>query len=1319
MDPDVVSQLNEQIKQLNDMLSQQAVAMTSLANSMNSSAPAIKNAADATNKNTQAQDANTQSIGKINSGVTKLSEKQKKYNQVMNEAAKNFVAAAHSSKLALTSFTERLLSSEEGFGKYGTAMRGMGDAALSLGRNFGILGTIFGGVLKIGSEVLAHQADQADALFKATDEISRLGAAGTFTVDEIRKMGAGAGLTSFELDKLITPMKSVQGGFAGLGGTQSEGIKKFGELAAVSEGTRREFKRLGMGDQERNQALANYVSMMNKSGAAFSGNLKSQQGLQKAALNYTRNLYELAELTGKDVDTVAKERETQMATLEVALQQNKWEQERIDAQKRKEGARTDAEKKAAQADLDRIEREKAGFEQFNNELEQSGLSQDMKAAAQQQFLTGVTSSQSAKFKMYGIDLDKSIKAAKDNKLEKGALAEEIKQGRQKTLDNIGQSTFGMSEDLQKAYGLDQESVAKQTQLLQYDLKTEAGRAAAALAANKAGTGAAATDPAQKMRNDLVEAERKAKLYVDELAASMNPFLGNMGMLKVFGGIAAIAAGGLATIAAVQGLSSLLSFFKKGGKPADLASGAGSAGGAASSAAAGAVSVTEDQLLDKNGKPLTGAARDARMWKLTGGQAATVEPEKKGLGASIKGIANALGDAGKAAPNVMKGATVLAAAVVEFGAGIAGATWIMSKVLPTFAEGLKSFKGVDVMNLLGVGLGMIGLGAGILAMGAGSVAAAIGNILKFMTGGKDPFEDIAQMLFTMSILQIDTKRVKDNGDALMAFAKAMAAIAGLGALGGIGNAIKGISESIGSLFGGQTPFEELVEFSKLEIDAERTRNNSQAFKYFTEALSSYEGVGSSLGAIGASIAEASGRFFNATPPFEQFVAFSKLKINAKQTKNNATAFKYFAEAFASYKGLGSSLGAISTVLATASAKFFDVKPPLEQAVYFSHLNINKKKTANNAKAFVAFSTAMASYKGGPGLLDAVSTIAAAKLNSLFNQDGPILSFKRFSEMKFGDNATKNAEAFFNFAKGIAMLSTTGPGIADTIYKAGANLVKTAGGALAGAYDAITGGAAETGPAGPAGAKVVDAGKGYTTIEYQGGKVEKRIGARNWRNNNPGNIEYGSFSKQHGAIGTDGRFAVFPAYDNGRKAKEALLFQGKNYKDLTIGQAISRYAPPSENNTANYINTVVKATGASATTPLSGLNSSQRNSMLSAMERIEGFKQGKIEVLKAKTGGVFSGPKSGYPIEMHGTEMVIPMSSNSVLGKLAKSSSEVSNMTFSALRKVAAKDEANVPKESAGFLSPEMIFELSKKFDNVIEVLEDHYSTNHKILKRSLA
>lgn len=1319
MDPDVVSQLNEQIKQLNDMLSQQAVAMTSLANSMNSSAPAIKNAADATTKSTQAQDANTQSIGKINSGVTKLSDIQKKSNQVMHDAASNFAAAAGKTGSALRSFTDNLLSSEEGFGKYGTAMTSLGSAAFDLGKSFGPLGFIFGGILKVGSEVLSYQAKQADSLFKASDDIARLGAAGTFTVEEIRKMGAGAGLTSFELEKLITPMKSVQGGFAALGGTQSEGIKKFGELAAVSEDTRREFKRLGMGDQERNQALANYVTMMNKSGAAFSGNLKTQQGLQKAALNYTRNLYELAELTGKDVDTVAKERETQMATMEVALQQSKWEEDRIDAQKRKENAKTAEERAAAQADLDRIEKEKAGFEQYNNELEQAGLNAEMKAAAQQYYLTGVTTTQSAKFKLINVDLEKARAAAKENKLEKGSLAEEIKQGRQQTLDNIGQGTFAMAGDeFQKTFGLDQETVAKQNQLLKYNLKTEAGRAAAALEANKAGTGAAATDPAQKMRNDMIEAERKAKLYVDELAASLNPFLGNMGMLKVFGGILAVAAAGLVAIAAVKGIQGLLSFFKKGGTPSDLsgaASGASNLGGAAQVA-----SVTEDQLLDKNGKPLTGAARDSRIRKLTGGHSAVIEPQKKGLSGALKGIANALGDAGKAAPNIMKGAGALAVAIAEFGAGIAGATWIMGKALPSLTSGLKSFKGVDGGNLVSVGLGMAGLGAGILAMGAGTIATAIGNLIEYFTGGNDPFADISSMLFTMSLIPLDPKRIKDNGSALLSFAKAMAAIAGLGALSGFGNAIKSVYDSIGSLFGGKTPFDELVEFSKLEIDADKTRNNSLAFRYFTDALASYKGMGSNLGAIGGAIAEASGRFFEATPPFDQFVAFSKLKIDSKKVKNNSTAFKYFAEALASYEGLGSPVGAIGTTLANASAKFFEVRPPLTEALYFSYLNINKKKTANNAKAFVLFSTAMASYKGGPGLLDAVSTIAGAKLNALFERDGPMESFKRFSEMKFGQNASKNADAFFKFAKGIAMLTDSGPGLLETAVKTGSNLVSKAGEAISAGAGAIMGAITGDYFKGDAGTQ-----QGQ---EVRIGNEIRKGGTVSWRTNNPGNVSYGELSKKYGAVGrwikpdgdkqqrTSG-IAIMPTLAHGQQLKMA-LWRRPMYLDLDIDHGVSLWTlgTPTANLGTAYAKDMARAAGVPLTTRIRDLNDAQLKAMTIKQQKWEGFKEGTVS--KAKTGGVFTGPKSGFPIEMHGTEMVIPMSSNSVLGKLAKSSTEVSNMTFSALRKVATKDDKSAHKEDPGFLNPEMIFELSKKFDNVIEVLEDHYATNHKILKRSM-
>jgi uncharacterized protein YcbK (DUF882 family) len=150
------------------------------------------------------------------------------------------------------------------------------------------------------------------------------------------------------------------------------------------------------------------------------------------------------------------------------------------------------------------------------------------------------------------------------------------------------------------------------------------------------------------------------------------------------------------------------------------------------------------------------------------------------------------------------------------------------------------------------------------------------------------------------------------------------------------------------------------------------------------------------------------------------------------------------------------------------------------------------------------------------------------------------------------------------------------------------------------------------------KVVEAGAGYNVVQLADGSTERRDGARNWRNNNPGNIQYGDFAKRFGALGSDGRFAIFPSYDAGRKAKEALLFEGRGYAGMNIQQAIYRYAPPNENNSQNYVNTVANAVGVPASTPLSQLNAQQRVAMLNAMEKVEGFRTGRVTRQNGPTG-----------------------------------------------------------------------------------------------------
>lgn len=140
------------------------------------------------------------------------------------------------------------------------------------------------------------------------------------------------------------------------------------------------------------------------------------------------------------------------------------------------------------------------------------------------------------------------------------------------------------------------------------------------------------------------------------------------------------------------------------------------------------------------------------------------------------------------------------------------------------------------------------------------------------------------------------------------------------------------------------------------------------------------------------------------------------------------------------------------------------------------------------------------------------------------------------------------------------------------------------------------------------RIVETGPGYNVVELADGTIVRRAGDRNWRNNNPGNLEYGRFAISQGAIGTDGRFAIFPDYETGRNAKEKLLFDTNSYRNLTLDQAINRYAPSFENNTAAYIQNVASSAGIDPNTKMQDIPESQRGAILDAFERQEGFNKG---------------------------------------------------------------------------------------------------------------
>ena len=128
-----------------------------------------------------------------------------------------------------------------------------------------------------------------------------------------------------------------------------------------------------------------------------------------------------------------------------------------------------------------------------------------------------------------------------------------------------------------------------------------------------------------------------------------------------------------------------------------------------------------------------------------------------------------------------------------------------------------------------------------------------------------------------------------------------------------------------------------------------------------------------------------------------------------------------------------------------------------------------------------------------------------------------------------------------------------------------------------------------------------------IADDGSKILRSGGSRAWRNNNPGNMRYTALSRRHGAIGSAGGFAVFPDKASGVAALSALL-HGQSYINLSIYAAINKYAPATENDTESYHKQIAKLTGLDADNKLSELNDVEFQSVINAIQVIEGYSVG---------------------------------------------------------------------------------------------------------------
>ena len=101
-----------------------------------------------------------------------------------------------------------------------------------------------------------------------------------------------------------------------------------------------------------------------------------------------------------------------------------------------------------------------------------------------------------------------------------------------------------------------------------------------------------------------------------------------------------------------------------------------------------------------------------------------------------------------------------------------------------------------------------------------------------------------------------------------------------------------------------------------------------------------------------------------------------------------------------------------------------------------------------------------------------------------------------------------------------------------------------------------------------------------------------------------MEYGPFTRAHGAIGTDGRFAIFPDAATGWLAMWDRL-QTDPYPGMTLNDAIAAWAPSNENDTAVYQAHVAAWTGLDMTRLVGSLSDLELAEFAAAIMRQEGW------------------------------------------------------------------------------------------------------------------
>jgi hypothetical protein len=230
----------------------------------------------------------------------KLTEQQ--YSDALKDAAaaqKGYTEQLRASmaqlKTSVLGVGSAMVDGKSGASVYNDSIKDAANAVDSFASKFGIVGKVIGTLITAGAKYVAAVNQQADALFKTYQDISRSGLA--VGMDDTFKNLQSMGYTVKELGNMSKLLKDNTETLINLGGSAAEGTKQFAGVAKdiQSSNIGTQFKRMGMSVDDINSGIAGYMKMQQLTGATQK---QTMTQMRDGAADYIEKQDKLTKLSG-------------------------------------------------------------------------------------------------------------------------------------------------------------------------------------------------------------------------------------------------------------------------------------------------------------------------------------------------------------------------------------------------------------------------------------------------------------------------------------------------------------------------------------------------------------------------------------------------------------------------------------------------------------------------------------------------------------------------------------------------------------------------------------------------------------------------------------------------------------------------------------------------------------------------------------------------------------------------------------------------------------------------------------------------------------